>query len=97
MDQPHWTGVGIYAVELFKLLNGKVNDLKLIYTGAVWDDFYLYDKSILLLEPLKNNDTFGDTFMKTLIGSTQDIQATFKDSRQCASYYLELFKSVMAS
>ena len=54
-------------------------------------------RNILLLKPLKNNDTFGDTFMKTLMGSTQDVQAIFKDSMQCASYYLELFKSVMAS
>ena len=52
VDQPHWTGVGIYAVELFKLLNGKINDLKLIYTGAVSDDYYLYDKSI----PMKKTD-----------------------------------------
>ncbi|SIM61403.1 hypothetical protein CSP5_1022 [Cuniculiplasma divulgatum] len=54
-------------------------------------------RNILLLKPLKNNDTFGDTFMKTLMGSTQDVQTTFKDSRQCASYYMELFKSVMYS
>jgi|ACXJ01.1.fsa_nt_gi hypothetical protein len=53
--------------------------------------------NILLLEPLKNNDTFGGTFMKTLIGSTKDVQSTFNDSKQCASYYQELFKNAMLS
>lgn len=38
-DQPHWTGVGIYALELFELLKPQIENLKLIYTGAVNDDF----------------------------------------------------------
>ena len=44
VDQPHWTGIGTYAVELYKLLKTYVDDVKLIYAGAVEDDqqYYLY-------------------------------------------------------
>lgn len=44
VDQPHWTGIGIYAVELYKLLKTYFDDVKLIYAGAVEDDqqYYLY-------------------------------------------------------
>jgi hypothetical protein len=35
--------------------------------------------------------------MKTLIGSTKVVQEAFKDSKQCASYYQELFKNAMLS
>lgn len=38
-DQPHWTGVGVYALELFELLKPRIQNLKLIYAGAVIDDF----------------------------------------------------------
>jgi len=38
-DQPHWTGIGKYALELFELLKPHIHDLKLIYAGAVDDDF----------------------------------------------------------
>ncbi|SIM61331.1 glycosyltransferase [Cuniculiplasma divulgatum] len=44
VDQPHWTGVGIYAVELYQLLKPKLPELKLIYVGAVEDDLNLYEK-----------------------------------------------------
>ena len=50
VDQPYWTGVGYYAVELYKLLKGSIKDLKLIYVGAVKDDFYLYEKLNYLRE-----------------------------------------------
>ena len=44
VDQPHWTGVGIYAVELYQLFKSKLPELKLIYVGAVEDDLNIYEK-----------------------------------------------------
>ena len=52
--------------------------------------------NILLLKPLKNNDKFGDTFMKTLVESTQDVQSTFKNSKECADYYRDLFTNLFS-
>ncbi len=48
VDQPYWTGVGVYAVELYKLLTPHVKDLKLIYVGAIEDDNPLYEKKTYL-------------------------------------------------
>ena len=39
VDQPHWTGVGLYALELFNLMRSVINDIKLIYVGSVQDNF----------------------------------------------------------
>lgn len=39
VDQPHWTGVGLYAMELFNLMNLHIDNIRLIYTGSVEDNF----------------------------------------------------------
>lgn len=41
-DQPHWTGLGEYALQLYGLLLPNVEDVKLIYAGAKEDDFLIY-------------------------------------------------------
>ncbi|MEM0135258.1 MAG: glycosyltransferase [Thermoplasmatales archaeon] len=38
VDQPHWTGIGIYAIHLKKLLETSLEDVKLYYVGAVVDN-----------------------------------------------------------
>lgn len=53
-----------------------------------------FRQNILLLKPLKNDYTFGNLFMKTLISSTPEVQSAFKSSKQCANYYRDLFKNV---
>ena len=44
VDQPYWTGIGVYAVELYKLLAPHIEDLKLIYAGAIADDNQFYER-----------------------------------------------------
>ncbi|MEM0135848.1 MAG: hypothetical protein QXU18_11615 [Thermoplasmatales archaeon] len=41
-DQPHWTGIGTYAVSLYDLLKTRIEGLKLIYAGAVEDYHHYY-------------------------------------------------------
>lgn len=43
-DQPHWTGLGEYAILLYDLLSKNVEDVKLIYMGAVEDNHPYYTK-----------------------------------------------------
>ncbi len=43
VDQPHWTGIGVYAVNLYNLIKDYI-DVKLIYLGAHYDDFSQYEK-----------------------------------------------------
>lgn len=44
VDQSYWTGVGIYAQELFNLMSTYIDDLKLIYAGSVRCNFVNQEK-----------------------------------------------------
>ncbi len=64
VDQPHWTGIGLYALELYNSVRPYVEDIKLFYLGAVKDDFpnsqiigYFKQTTHLLARPLiiRNN------------------------------------------
>ncbi|MGC9123845.1 MAG: glycosyltransferase [Thermoplasmata archaeon] len=43
VDQPHWTGIGVYAVNLYNLIKDYI-DVELIYLGAHYDDLSQYKK-----------------------------------------------------
>lgn len=58
VDQPHWTGIGTYAVALKDLLSRYIDEVKLFYVGAVEDDISSYEPTpylrrtrLLILRP----------------------------------------------
>ena len=42
VDQPQWTGIGTYALSLYKLLSPYIIDIELIYVGARKDEHIVY-------------------------------------------------------